>query len=108
MDPGHAGVERGERRGVLGAQSPDGDPAREPGRGGLGSVDVEHALPRDEPVEGGAERRQEAVGRLLTEAMGGTLVPEDMPGGGLTMVVSLPVADSVPGLRLQARSRAVD
>ncbi len=33
-----------------------------------------------------------ALSRGLTEAMGGTLTPEDTPGGGLTMVVSLPVA----------------
>ena len=35
-----------------------------------------------------------AVARGLTEAMGGTLTAEDTPGGGLTMVVSLPVADA--------------
>ncbi|MFF3560493.1 ATP-binding protein [Streptomyces sp. NPDC002574] len=33
-----------------------------------------------------------ALSRGLTEAMGGTLVPEDTPGGGLTMVLSLPAA----------------
>jgi two-component system sensor histidine kinase KdpD len=33
-----------------------------------------------------------ALSRGLTEAMGGTLTAEDTPGGGLTMVVSLPVA----------------
>ncbi|MEU4835744.1 ATP-binding protein [Streptosporangium sp. NPDC023615] len=32
-----------------------------------------------------------ALSRGLTEAMGGTLVPEETPGGGLTMVVALPV-----------------
>jgi two-component system sensor histidine kinase KdpD len=31
-----------------------------------------------------------ALSRGLTEAMGGTLTPEDTPGGGLTMVVTLP------------------
>jgi two-component system sensor histidine kinase KdpD len=30
-----------------------------------------------------------ALSRGLTEAMGGTLTPEETPGGGLTMVVSL-------------------
>ena len=30
-----------------------------------------------------------ALSRGLTEAMGGTLEPEETPGGGLTMVVSL-------------------
>jgi two-component system sensor histidine kinase KdpD len=33
-----------------------------------------------------------AISRGLTEAMGGTLTPEDTPGGGLTMVVTLPSA----------------
>jgi two-component system sensor histidine kinase KdpD len=33
-----------------------------------------------------------ALSRGLTEAMGGELTPEDTPGGGLTMVVRLPVA----------------
>ncbi|SDL40660.1 two-component system, OmpR family, sensor histidine kinase KdpD, partial [Nonomuraea maritima] len=32
-----------------------------------------------------------ALSRGLTEAMGGTLVPDETPGGGLTMVVSMPV-----------------
>ncbi|TDB86538.1 sensor histidine kinase KdpD [Actinomadura sp. KC216] len=32
-----------------------------------------------------------ALARGLTEAMGGELVPEDTPGGGLTMIVALPV-----------------
>lgn len=37
-----------------------------------------------------------ALARGLTEAMGGTVFPEDTPGGGLTMVVALPlVGDSV-------------
>ncbi|WP_267883670.1 ATP-binding protein [Streptomyces bikiniensis] len=35
-----------------------------------------------------------ALARGLTEAMGGTLTPEDTPGGGLTMVVTLPCAYS--------------
>ncbi|WP_326558261.1 sensor histidine kinase [Micromonospora sp. NBC_01796] len=34
-----------------------------------------------------------ALSRGLAEAMGGTLVPEDTPGGGLTMVLSLPAAE---------------
>ena len=33
-----------------------------------------------------------ALARGLAEAMGGTLVPEDTPGGGITMVLSLPAA----------------
>jgi two-component system sensor histidine kinase KdpD len=37
-----------------------------------------------------------ALSRGLTEAMQGTLTPDDTPGGGLTMIVSLPVAGSVP------------
>ena len=35
-----------------------------------------------------------ALSRGLTEAMGGTLAPEATPGGGLTMTVALPVADT--------------
>ncbi|MFJ5265468.1 ATP-binding protein [Streptomyces sp. NPDC088387] len=35
-----------------------------------------------------------ALARGLTEAMSGTLAPEDTPGGGLTMVVSLPLAET--------------
>ncbi|RSM68579.1 histidine kinase [Actinoplanes sp. ATCC 53533] len=31
-----------------------------------------------------------ALSRGLTEAMGGTVVPEETPGGGLTMVITLP------------------
>ncbi|MFG2146931.1 ATP-binding protein [Streptomyces sp. NPDC048696] len=34
-----------------------------------------------------------ALSRGLTEAMAGTLTPEDTPGGGLTMALSLPVAE---------------
>lgn len=39
-----------------------------------------------------------AVARGLTEAMGGTLTAEDTPGGGLTMVVSLPAAGISPAV----------
>jgi two-component system sensor histidine kinase KdpD len=35
-----------------------------------------------------------ALSRGLTEAMGGTLVPEETPGGGLTMIVTLPAAQN--------------
>ncbi|MEU8852028.1 ATP-binding protein [Streptomyces sp. NPDC048564] len=35
-----------------------------------------------------------AVARGFTEAMGGTLTAEDTPGGGLTMVLTLPAASS--------------
>jgi two-component system sensor histidine kinase KdpD len=34
-----------------------------------------------------------ALSRGFTEGMGGTLTPEQTPGGGLTMVISLPVSD---------------
>jgi two-component system sensor histidine kinase KdpD len=48
-----------------------------------------------------------ALSRGLTEAMGGTLTPEDTPGGGLTMVVSLRVVEddgaSEPGQRERPR-----
>ncbi len=33
-----------------------------------------------------------ALARGLTEAMGGTLVPEETPGGGLTMIITLPIS----------------
>ncbi|MEU8249694.1 DUF4118 domain-containing protein [Nonomuraea sp. NPDC048916] len=36
-----------------------------------------------------------ALARGLTEAMGGTLVPEETPGGGLTMIVTLPICTKV-------------
>ncbi|MGW3912191.1 ATP-binding protein [Streptomyces sp. NPDC005070] len=38
-----------------------------------------------------------ALARGLTEAMNGTLSPEDTPGGGLTMVVALPMAGQAQG-----------
>jgi two-component system sensor histidine kinase KdpD len=34
-----------------------------------------------------------ALSKGFTEGMGGTLTPEDTPGGGLTMVISLPLAE---------------
>ena len=37
-----------------------------------------------------------ALSRGFTEGMGGTLTPEDTPGGGLTMVVSLPLVIGSP------------
>lgn len=49
-----------------------------------------------------------AVARGLTEAMGGTLTPERTPGGGLTMVLRLPLAGasarpSAQGIRQEDR-----
>ena len=38
-----------------------------------------------------------ALSRGLTEAMGGDLTPEETPGGGLTMVLSLPAAPQEHG-----------
>ena len=43
-----------------------------------------------------------AVARGLTEALGGTLSAEDTPGGGLTMVVSLPRAGTATAARAAA------
>lgn len=40
-----------------------------------------------------------ALSRGLAEAMGGTLTPEHTPGGGLTMVLTLPAAASPAGAR---------
>jgi two-component system sensor histidine kinase KdpD len=34
-----------------------------------------------------------ALSKGFTEGMGGTLRPEDTPGGGLTMVIALPLAE---------------
>lgn len=45
-----------------------------------------------------------ALSRGLTEAMDGTLVPEDTPGGGLTMVLSLPFAERVDHFRAEERA----
>ncbi|MGW3206847.1 ATP-binding protein [Streptomyces sp. NPDC001135] len=45
-----------------------------------------------------------ALARGLTEAMNGTLTPEDTPGGGLTMVVSLPFAEQPVGAGSTERS----
>ncbi|BCJ76056.1 sensor histidine kinase [Catellatospora sp. IY07-71] len=39
-----------------------------------------------------------ALSRGLTEAMGGTLLPETTPGGGLTMVLNLPAVPPPAGL----------
>ncbi|MFD4131322.1 ATP-binding protein [Streptomyces goshikiensis] len=41
-----------------------------------------------------------ALSRGLAEAMGGTLTPEDTPGGGLTMTLSLPAAPGLPAQSL--------
>jgi two-component system sensor histidine kinase KdpD len=54
-----------------------------------------------------------ALSRGLTEAMGGSLEPEDTPGGGLTMALSLPAApfpsEPVPGSHERAdRAAASD
>ena len=38
-----------------------------------------------------------ALSRGFAEAMGGSLDPEETPGGGLTMILSLPAAASAPG-----------
>jgi two-component system, OmpR family, sensor histidine kinase KdpD len=44
------------------------------------------------------------VSRSLAEAMGGTVEPEETPGGGLTMVVSLPAAPAEIGTALRIRA----
>ena len=44
------------------------------------------------------------VSRGLTEAMGGTLNPEETPGGGLTMAISVPAA-AEPRIRPPERVR---
>jgi K+-sensing histidine kinase KdpD len=46
------------------------------------------------------ERVVVALARGLVEAMGGALAPDDTPGGGLTMIVTVPAvashAESLP------------
>lgn len=47
-----------------------------------------------------------ALSKGFTEGMGGTLAPEDTPGGGLTMVIALPVAAaSIPHERSPEAAR---
>ncbi|MFG2712206.1 ATP-binding protein [Streptomyces goshikiensis] len=48
-----------------------------------------------------------AVARGFTEAIGGTLTAEDTPGGGLTMVVTLPMAGSAPPVSAELPTSAV-
>ncbi|MGV9327736.1 DUF4118 domain-containing protein [Streptosporangium sandarakinum] len=40
-----------------------------------------------------------ALSRGLTEAMGGTLTPEETPGGGLTMILRMPASSRAPAVR---------
>ncbi|MGW0761203.1 ATP-binding protein [Streptomyces sp. NPDC002814] len=47
-----------------------------------------------------------AVARGFAEAIGGTLTAEDTPGGGLTMVLTLPAATSPPSSRPGLRATA--
>ena len=60
-----------------------------------------HAEQLFAPFQGTGDRDPRGLGlglsvaRGLTEAMGGTLTAEDTPGGGLTIVVSLPAARPV-------------
>jgi two-component system sensor histidine kinase KdpD len=50
-----------------------------------------------------------AVARGFVEAMGGTLTPDETPGGGLTMVVAFPVAQHPhDGARGDARLRSAE
>ena len=46
-----------------------------------------------------------AVAKGFTEAMGGTLTAEQTPGGGLTMVIRLPLSTGVPAHRTTVRRR---
>ncbi|MFG2335412.1 DUF4118 domain-containing protein [Streptomyces yangpuensis] len=48
-----------------------------------------------------------AVARGFTEAIGGTLTAEDTPGGGLTMVITLPTAADGPAVPPELPSAAV-
>ncbi|WP_435843018.1 ATP-binding protein [Streptomyces lavendulae] len=75
---------------------PGGGPARRSGVTGPAADDRERAF---EPFQRLGDRDNTtglglglALARGLTEAMNGTLTPEDTRGGGLTMVLSQPVA----------------
>ncbi|RPF29264.1 two-component system sensor histidine kinase KdpD [Streptomyces sp. Ag109_G2-6] len=48
-----------------------------------------------------------AVARGFTETIGGTLTAEDTPGGGLTMVITLPIAGDVPPVSPELPASAV-
>ncbi|MGO4458596.1 ATP-binding protein [Streptomyces sp. M-16] len=48
-----------------------------------------------------------AVARGFTEAIGGTLTAEDTPGGGLTMVLTLPIAGGARPVTAELRTSAV-
>ncbi|WP_374777285.1 sensor histidine kinase KdpD [Streptomyces sp. NBC_01310] len=48
-----------------------------------------------------------AVARGFTEAIGGTLTAEDTPGGGLTMVITLPIAGGAPPVSAELPTSAV-
>ncbi|MEU6863805.1 sensor histidine kinase KdpD [Streptomyces sp. NPDC046876] len=48
-----------------------------------------------------------AVARGFTEAIGGTLTAEDTPGGGLTMVLTLPIAGDGPPVSPELPTSAV-
>ncbi|MFF3648862.1 ATP-binding protein [Streptomyces sp. NPDC002181] len=48
-----------------------------------------------------------AVARGFTEAIGGTLTAEDTPGGGLTMVITLPMAGDAPPVSPELPTSAV-
>ncbi|MBV9820727.1 MAG: sensor histidine kinase KdpD [Actinobacteria bacterium] len=50
----------------------------------------------DSTLHGGGVGLGLAIARGLTEAMAGTVTVEDTPGGGATLVVSLPVAKEAP------------
>ena len=48
-----------------------------------------------------------AIARGFTEAMGGSLTMEDTPGGGLTVIISLPVATASDGVTMTEGSSAL-
>ncbi|WP_406186336.1 ATP-binding protein [Streptomyces sp. NBC_01006] len=48
-----------------------------------------------------------AVARGFTEALGGTLAAEDTPGGGLTMVLTLPISGQTPPITPDLSGAAV-
>ncbi len=77
---------------------------------GIPAADRDRMFAPFERLEGDANPAGAGLGlalsRGLTEAMRGTLAPEETPGGGLTMTVSLPALRIRAGGTAQERDRA--
>ena len=83
--PPHRHRQRARRPGRAARHRPRPGHPRRPPRPGLPAVPAARRPTNDTGVGLGL-----ALSRGLAEAMGGTLAPETTPGGGLTMVLTLP------------------